>query len=89
MYKIQNASAIKLYAIHVLQGYVTVTFYMTPTDDVITFSDVYACASDIFDYTKHHENWGDAILLPPPPGCPLLVFDPPVFTHNGEEWICP
>ena len=71
------------------QGSVMVTFYMRPTDDIITWSEIYTCVSDIFDYARHHENWGDPTLLPPPAGCPLLVFDPPVFTHDGEEWICP
>ncbi len=66
----------------------TATFYMTPTDDVIKFSEIYACVDEIFDHVEHHENWGDPPLLSPPHGCPYLVFNPPVFTHDGEQWIC-
>lgn len=64
------------------------TYFMTVDEGSLTFIDVYQCVDAIFDFLEPHSNWGSVPILPAPPGCPALMFDPPFFIHNGERWEC-
>jgi hypothetical protein len=61
---------------------------MALTTDHLLFDDVHSCANEMFLFLVYHTNWDSLPLLPQQPGCPALVFAPPVFYHNGESWQC-
>lgn len=66
----------------------TATFFMKLTYDHLAFDDVHDCGNEMFLFLYEHTSWGTLPILPQQPGCPALVFNPPVFYHNGEAWQC-
>ena len=60
---------------------------MRADDHDMSFLEVYACVDEVFLFLEDHNNWGIP-LLPQRPGCPILVFEPPIFYYNGENWEC-
>jgi hypothetical protein len=61
---------------------------MALTNDHLLFDDVHGCVDEMFQFLADHTSWGPLPLLPPRLGCPVLVFAPPQFYHNGENWMC-
>ena len=53
----------------------------------IDLSQVTTCVSEVSAYLADHDNWQQPIIETDPP-CPAIVFDPPQFTEDRQEWLC-